>query len=514
MVSATADLAQLRAPDHGGLFGSGGVLFRDAIFGRDSVTAAETVLHLYPDLARDVILALARLQGVVEAPLGLHTNEEEPGKIHHEHRSLYIGSRRISATSEQLLRNLASRWGGDEASLTYYGSVDATPLYARLVANYCVAYGDAILAATATRRDGRVVTVRDSLLAAMDWITRRMDSSEVGFVEFLRRNPDGIPFQVWKDSGTSYIHRDTTLANWDAPIAAIEVQAYAYDALVGAATLLGRPDWQDRAQDLRRRIIDKLWMPADGYFAMGLDRDTEGRPRWIESIASNGALVLDTGVLDGLPDAPDYVAGLVRHICSPDFLTEVGIRCRPLSEDGLVGFQDYHGTWTVWTKETFEVVRGLHRQGLIGLAREVGNRILNAVNVAGANVEFLYVSPDGRVMYDFRGGDPRTDDPEQVIATNQPEAPQTWTAAAALALKWWYGSGGGLHGKEPTPAVEGWRRALGAEELSRMPSIEAFGSAAEVAAAYAKRGDFRLNPELGQELDRRARETRRGSYWT
>jgi glycogen debranching enzyme len=511
MVSATADLAHLRAPGHGGLFGSGGVLFSDAIFGRDSVTAAETLLHLYPDVARDVILTLARLQGVVEAPLGPHSNEEEPGKIHHEHRSLYVGSRRISATSERLLRELAGRWGGDEASLTYYGSVDATPLYARLVAHHCAAYGDGLLAATVTHRDGRVVTIRESLQAALDWITRRMDSSEVGFVEFLRRNPDGIPFQVWKDSGTSYIHRDGNLANWDAPIAAIEVQAYAYDALTGAATLLGRPDYRDRAEDLRLRIIDQLWMPAEGYFAMGLDRDAEGRPRWIESIASNGALVLDTGVLSGLPAAADYVAALVRRICSPDFLTEAGIRCRPLSEDGLVGFQDYHGSWTVWMKETFEVTRGHHRQGVVGLARQIGNRILNAVNVAGANVEFLYVSPDGRVMYDFSDRDRRTAVPVQVIGTNQPEAPQTWTATSALALKWWYGSGRDLHGSEPPPAADGWRRALDEEELSRLPRIEALGTAAELAAAYAKRGDFAIDFELGHERDRRAREIRRGT---
>ena len=505
MVSAIGDFFRLRAPGQG-LFGSGDVLFSDAIFGRDSVTAADVLLHLYPLVAEEIIHTLARLQGVVEAPAGPHSNEEEPGKIHHEHRSLFVGTRRISPSSEKVLRHLAARWGGDGTSVTYYGSVDATPLYARLVADYCAVYGDAILNSTVTRQDGATVTIRESLVAAMDWITRRMDASDLGFVEFRRRNPDGIPFQVWKDSGTSYVHQDSSLANWDAPIAAIEVQAYAFDALVGAGRLLGRGDWRERAQDLRGRVLDRLWMPEEAYFAMGIDRDAEGRPRWIESIASNGALVLDTGLLDGLPDSEDYVGGLARRIGSSDFVTDAGIRCRPLSEDGLMDFQDYHGSWAVWTKETFEVVRGLHRQGVHGLARQLANRILNAVNSAGANVEFLYVSPQGRAMYDFRGADPRSGMPTEIVGTNSPEAPQAWTVTAVLALKHWFGGGRTLQ-RYSHDRLSG----LDDEVCSAIPRLEAFRTRAEAGAAYAGRGDFALNLELGRERDRRARSTRRGT---
>jgi len=75
------------------------------------------------------------------------------------------------------------------------------------------------------------------VLAAVDWVVAKMDGSPLGLVEFRRRNPDGIPFQVWKDSGTSYIHLDGALANSAAAIAAVEVQGYAYDALLGAARL-------------------------------------------------------------------------------------------------------------------------------------------------------------------------------------------------------------------------------------------------------------------------------------
>src|SRR5256885_5813323 len=469
-MSALADLARLRSNGNG-LYGSGDRLFSNAIFGRDSVTAGESLLQLRPGLARDIILTLARLQGTVDAHVGPHSNEEERGKIHHEHRTLFVDGQRIPPASERLLREQARKWGGDETSLTYYGSVDATPLFVRLVARYCATHGESILADRVTRRGGHQITVRESVLAAVNWITAKMDASSIGLVEFQRRNPEGIPFQVWKDSNTSYIHRDGTLANSDAAIAAVEVQGYAYDALLGAARLFETRarEWRDRALALRERVIRNLWMPAENYFAMGLDRDDGGRARWIDSVASNGALLLDTAMFDGLPAASQYVAGLVRRICSPDFITEAGIRCRSLCEGGIVDFQDYHGDWTVWMKETFDVARGLERQGLPRLARQIGIRLLNAVNVAGAHVEFLYVSPDQRVMYDFLASDLRTAEQQVITGTNQPDAPIHWTVTAALALKSWLGAKRRFLGKTSAPDADAWRQALESEMLDQLP---------------------------------------------
>jgi len=511
-VSALADLARLRSNGNG-LYGSGDRLFSNAIFGRDSVTAAETLLQLRPGLARDIILTMARLQGTVDAHVGPHSNEEERGKIHHEHRTLFVDGQRIPPASERLLKEQARKWGGDETSLTYYGSVDATPLFVRLVARYCATHGESILADSVTRRDGGQITVRESVLAAVNWIISKIDASPLGLVEFQRRNPQGIPFQVWKDSNTSYIHRDGVLANSDAAIAAVEVQGYAYDALLGAARLFETRalEWHDRAQALRERVIRNLWMPAERYFAMGLDRDDAGRARWIDSIASNGALLLDTTLFDGLPGADLYVAGLVRRICSPDFMTEVGIRCRSASEGGLVDFHDYHGDWTVWMKETFDVARGLERQGLPWLARQIGIRLLNAVNTAGAHVEFLYVSPDQRVMYDFRARDLRTAEPEVITGTNQPEAPITWTVTAALALKSWLGSNRTYLATTGAPDAENWRPELEADMLDQVPEVPVHRTSAELRRAYARRGDFVLDLEGGVERDRRARARGRGS---
>ena len=503
MLSALADLARLRADDGRGLYASAGELFSDAIFGRDSVTMAENVLHLRPDLSRNLILTLARLQGTVEAPVGEHSNEEEPGKIHHEHRSLVVGGRRISRTSEQILRQLSAVWGGDGQSLTYYGSVDATPLYARLVWHFCERHGRSLLDEPVVRRDGSRATVRDSLLGAVDWTLRNLESSPVGLVEFHHRNPRGIPFQVWKDSGTSYVHRDGSIADWDAPIAAVEVQGYAYDALAGAARLFDDAGWRRKAEALRERIFERLWMPDPGYFAMGLDRDPAGDPRWVESVASNAGLLLDTSLFDGLPDTDPYLGGVVRRICGPEFLTDAGIRCRSNREADLCDFQDYHGTWAVWMKETFDVVRGLHRQGLPRLAAQVGARLLNTVNVAGANLEFIYVSPDGRVMYDFRSRDPVSRHPEVIAGTNLPEEGQGWTVTAARALKCLQGAGRRWWEARATPSE------LEAEVLSGMTAIPVLGDRDALRQAYSRRGDFVVDRDLGFQRDQAARARRR-----
>ena len=484
--SALADLDGLRAEGGQGLYGSGGPLYRDAIFGRDSVQTAEDILDLRPDLAREVIRTLGGLQGLVDAPIGPGSNEEERGKIHHEHRSLEIDGRRISPASAEILARLGAMWGGTPEELTYYGSVDATPLFARLVAAYCDRHGPALLEETVRQRDGAERTVRHCLLESIDWITRRLDGSDLGFLEFRHRNPLGIHFQVWKDSGTSYLHRDGAIANHEAPIAAVEVQGYVYDALLGAARLF--PDraaeHRERASKLRDAIFERMWMPGPEYFAMGVDRDAGGTPRWIDSIASNAALLLDTALFDGLPDAERYLAPIAGRICGPEFMTEAGTRCRSNAEADLVDFADYHGSWAVWGRETFNVLKGLRRQGREREAQALGVALLNGVNAAGAHVEFLYVSPGGRVMYDFRGveASPRA---ITVYGTNVPEAPQTWTVTAALVTKRWFG-------RQPAPAGAGL-----------------LGHAGEIRRRYEERGDFRLDQATAIERDQAARRSTR-----
>jgi glycogen debranching enzyme len=485
------------------VYASAGDLYANAVFGRDSVEVAEDLLAPCPDLAHDVILTLGRLQGIVDAPPGPDCSEEEPGRIHHEHRELEIDGVRVSARSRELLEHLSAIWGGDGRSMTYYGSVDATPLYVRLVAAYAGRCGPGILDEPLLDRAGRTVTVRDCVLRAMEWLERRIARSAQGLVEFQRQNPRGIPYQVWKDSGTSYVHRDGRLASWEGPVAAVEVQGYTYDALLGAAGLLGGAEpelaarWRREASALRTRVLERFWMPGEAYFAMGLDRDAAGTPTLVDSVASNGALLLDTAIFDGLPDAERYLGGVVTRVCGPEFLTEVGVRCRSLAEDGLIDFQDYHGTWAVWAKEASDVARGLERQGFPRLAEQVRARLLNGVNVAGEHAEFLYVSPDGRVHYDFRGRAGHGPNPTQIVGTNVPDQAQAWTVSAALAIK--------LRASPAREGAAGWRRELEDAVLDAMPRAGRLRTGPELETAFARRGDFVIDVEEGWARARAAR---------
>lgn len=486
------------------MYASAGDLYAQAVFGRDSVEVAEDLLAACPGIAREVIVTLAGLQGAVDAPPGPSSNEEERGRIHHEHRELVIDGHPISPRSQEVLEQLSALWGGTRTSMTYYGSVDATPLYVRLAAAYCDRHGRSILDHSLVARDGQETTVRGCVLLAVAWLERKIAESPLGLVEFQRRNPRGISFQVWKDSGTSYVHRDGELANWDAPIAAVEVQGYAYDALHGAARLLGgelperAAGWRREADELRARVLERFWMPDEAYFAMGIDRDARGAPRQVRSVASNGALLMDTALFDGLPDAERYLRGTVARICGPEFLTDAGVRCRSLAEDGLIDFQDYHGTWAAWPKEGYDVAKGLLRQGFPRLAEQVHARLLNGVNLAGEHAEFLYVSPDGHVHYDFRGRSGHGPHPTAILGTNVPDQAQAWTVSAALAIKTGPGSAGG-------PPANGWRRDLEDEVLGAVPHARRLGDRAELEAAYTHRGDFVIDLEGGLARARAAR---------
>src|SRR5439155_105007 len=93
--------------------------------------------------------------------------------------------------------------------------------------------------------------IREALDAAVEWLVRRLAADELGLLSFQRANPDGLENQVWKDSWDSMSHTDGTVCNHDAPVASVEAQALAYDALLD----VGRHGFPDEAQELQRRLL-------------------------------------------------------------------------------------------------------------------------------------------------------------------------------------------------------------------------------------------------------------------
>jgi glycogen debranching enzyme len=467
-------------------YASNGRLFKDAEFGRDSLETAEDLLPLRPGVARAVILRLAALQGTIDDV----RTEEEPGKIHHEYRSLVMYGRPVAEESARIFRELARNWHLAETEeelltfpqLTQYGTVDASALFVRLAGRYCARHGTGILDETyIPRRPGTAAaraTIRDSVRAAVRWTVAMIEASDVGLLEWQRKTSWGHCFQAWKDGGTSYLHEDGTYANYNGPMASVEVQGLAYDALLAAVSLLAGdlPEELERYAALARRVQEQtlalLWMPDRDYFAMGLDRDPEtGGVRQIRVLTSNPGALLETGIFDSLPpeERNRYVLPVVERIVGEDFLTSVGIRCTSLAYRNLLPYPAYQSSYTVWHKETFDVAKGLRRQGFPLLADEVERRLLNVIDLAGPR-EFIYVLPDGR-FGPIRGATGR----ETVVlrSTNIPENEQAWTIAAGLAVKWRLGRRVQAGPASPPPPLE---RDL----LARTGTTALFRTVAEV----------------------------------
>ncbi len=392
------------APDGWGVFASNGPNFKYAIFGRDSIVLADDLLPTHKQLVHDIILELAKLQG-----FNLNNDsEEEPGKIHHEFRSLKYDGVQIPEYSLGILRNLQRQWGNEGSDMMiYYGGYDATPLYVRLVCRYVNIHGVSILEETYKGRDNDTHKIRDSLRFAMGWISYKLNESSLGLIEYKRINPHGIENQAWKDSRTGYLHRDGSLPNFNMGVASIEIQGYTYDALLDSAKLIAENDeqaqyWRAMAAGISERVTNWFWMEDVGYFAQALDFNDNDEHRQIDSLTSNGALILNSQLIKNLaPEKRDmFVNKITEMISSKEFMTDAGIRSRALRHESIPGFIDYHGTYTVWHKETNEIAKGLRNHGRIELAENLESKLIDSVVKAGEFSEFTYVDSDNKVWYD------------------------------------------------------------------------------------------------------------------
>jgi len=111
---ARTDLDMLGTETPEGRIAYAGIPWYVAPFGRDSLITALQMLPFEPALARGTLRFLARHQGTEEDAF----TDQEPGKILHEYRKGELAACR------------------EIAFIPYYGSVDATPLFVMLVAEY------------------------------------------------------------------------------------------------------------------------------------------------------------------------------------------------------------------------------------------------------------------------------------------------------------------------------------------------------------------------------------------
>ncbi|HEU5319349.1 MAG TPA: glycogen debranching N-terminal domain-containing protein, partial [Methylomirabilota bacterium] len=299
-----------------------GIPWYVAPFGRDAVITALQVLPFEPEIAAGTLRFLTRYMGAADDPF----TEEEPGRIMHEYRRGEMAACR------------------EIPFLPYYGSVDATPLYVMLVAEYLRWTGDLDLART----------LWPAVERALAWMARTADAHG-GHLAYARRSPLGLVNQGWKDSHDAVMHADGTLA--EPPIALVEVQGYHYAALLAAAEVaaaLGRggEPLRERAAAVRERVETDFWLGDDGYYALALDRAR--RPCRV--VTSNPGHLLWTG-LPGQPRA-ELVA---RRLMADDTFTGWGLRTLAGGEQ-LYNPMSYHNG-SVWPHDTAIAAVGMRRYG-------------------------------------------------------------------------------------------------------------------------------------------------------
>lgn len=388
------ELADPRQPeDH---FIAAGIPWFLTLFGRDSLITARMLLPLGTEIAAGTLRTLARRQG---STLDLDS-AEEPGKILHEIR------RAESVHPEASHAGHAMR-----LPPTYYGTVDATPLWVLLLHDSW-RWGLA---------EEQVQALLPNLERALAWM-RDYGMADNGFLSYADRSGHGLANQGWKDSHDSIQFRDGRLAA--APVALSEVQAYGYAAAMGGADLLeafgrsGAAQWRHWAAELADRFRDRFWLSdADGrYPAVALDAD--GAP--VDSVASNMGHLLGTGLLDRVESAE-----VARRLAAPQLSSGFGLRTLASSSAGFNPLS-YHGG-SVWTHDTAMAISGLAAAAADGVPGAAAAAAGLIQGILAAAPSFDYRMPE------LHGG-ARITTGGRAVPYPASCRPQAWAAASSLAI--------------------------------------------------------------------------------
>ncbi len=337
---AGADLRMLRTETPHGPYPFAGTPWFSTVFGRDGLWTALFCNWLDPEMSKGVLGVLADAQATAASA----KTEAEPGKILHEMR-------------EGEMARL-----GEVPFARYYGSVDATLLFAMLADAYVERTDDDVFA----RR------IWPNVKAALGWMEHCGDADGDGFVEYHRRSEDGLVNQGWKDSHDAVFHSDGTMAK--PPIALCEVQAYAYAAWLGAGRLAARlgeageaARLRTAAERLRERFEAAFWSETIGTYALALDGDK----RRCEVVTSNVGHVLYCGLA-----SQERAAASVRRLMEASTFSGWGVRT--LSE-GTARYNpmSYHNG-SVWPHDSAIVAAGFARYGFKAEAAQLTAGLMEA----------------------------------------------------------------------------------------------------------------------------------------
>jgi hypothetical protein len=378
----------------------------DAEFFRDAYRMAKPVLSIFPQVAVATVLRSAELQGLLNAP---GSDTEERGETPHEMRDI---------TTDKIAQEFAAKFGW---TFPYFGSVDATPQQIEMAATLELMPETAgLFEQSVVQRDGVQRTIAESFGMSLEWLVRKLGENPEGLIEVGPASNDC--WQVWADSPDAYYHSDGRLAR--GRVAAIEVQAWAYDALRKAAELFdSKPLLIERcggfspnqlaqmADKLESSVRDNFWVndrARGGYFAYATERH-EGVLAPLKVRSANMGLVLSTQMFRGKSDQW-RIDSVVNHLMNPDMGMNTPQGVLNVGRDSPRFRHPAYHNGQPWSWVNYDIANGLDSRGYLGLgtvARRATDRASDELNCSpekhqawGAKAQMnearvWLISPDG-----------------------------------------------------------------------------------------------------------------------
>lgn len=323
------------------------------LFARDAMIVGWQLLKKNPAVSKVTLEILCQYQGTIVNK----EREEEPGKILHE--------------LDFRLKSHPKR----NFPFPYYGSVDSTLLFLILFGFY---YRET--------KDKKFLNSHwGNILKAIHWVEEYGDNDKDLFVEYQRKNPNGLFHQGWKDSFDDHL-------GISPPVALVEVQGYQYLALNEVVNLAQeKRDWElvDRLENrmwrLKKEFNKKFWMEEEKYFCLALD----GQKKQKKKITSNPGHLLFTGILED-----EKINFVVKRLFQKDLFTPYGIRTHSELEEDFDP-RSYH-LGSVWPHDNWIIAEGLRRLGFKREYEKIKKAIWKAYKTLGMLPEYYGVI-DGKV---------------------------------------------------------------------------------------------------------------------
>ncbi|AFK22861.1 glycogen debranching N-terminal domain-containing protein [Pyrococcus sp. ST04] len=333
------------------------------VFGRDSIISSLFLLPYTPEYAKGTLKVLASLQG---KNFNSHTLEE-PGKIPHEYR---VGELSLS---------------GKLPFSPYYGSIDATPLFLILAEEYLKWTND----------EETIKGIGKNIEMAFEWVLGKLRE---GYIYYEYSNPFRPMNQGWKDSANGI--PDENGIPVKPPIALVEVQGYAYAALVNSYI------FEDIVDVDTKKLINE-----GKKLKKRFNKDFIARKKKFYKLAKNSSVLASNQghlLVSGIADYPNII---VDSLFSENIMTRWGIRTLAEYENAYDPFSYHNGS--IWPHDNAIIALGLQKSGFHEEAEELSLRVLSALRELNSIPE-LYAGLDSELPFEIK----RANNPQAWSATS------------------------------------------------------------------------------------------------